>query len=82
MMRDEVLRALCDPREVADAQLVDIGERARERQPCGVRERVSSPRKHLGLGDTESVPAKALGHLQVETQQAATIVHPRHPNAR
>ena len=75
MVRDEVLRALDDPGEIAHAELIGLGKRGSERQSCGVAERPRSAGCDLGSVLVEPLPADLLGGLQIETQEIAMIGH-------
>jgi hypothetical protein len=83
-MRDEVLRALCDPGEIADAELVDRLERSRECQPRRIGERLGPLCLDTSDRWLEPGAANRLGPLEVEAEQIAAVLawHPKHANAR
>jgi hypothetical protein len=74
MVRDEVLRALGDPREIADAQLAAIPEGGRQGEPRRVCERARSARQMRGLFHPKPVSAKLLRARKVEAEEIAPFV--------
>jgi len=74
MMRDERLRALNDPREIADAQLISLSQRRRKREPSRIRKR-PQPLTNKHERRTGSVRnAKTLGDIEVEAEKIAMFV--------
>ena len=72
-MRDEILRALRDPGEVADAELFSLTERRSEHEPGRVGERSGLACGALCLGKREPLQPEPLGDLEVEAEQLAAI---------
>lgn len=71
---DEVLGALDDPAEIADAELLCLGQSAGEGQPCRVGEGSRAAGSELGSSGVETLTPDSLGDLKVETQQIAMVV--------
>ena len=83
MVRDEILCALHDPRQIAHAQLARLGQRKRDRQPSRVTKRPEPLRKRAGLrlGGARRPELFRLG--KIETEEITAIVgHINIPNAR
>ena len=74
MMRDEILRALADPRQITHAQLSAVTKSDREHQPCRIRQRRRPAGRTLGGGDRESPLPQLLGARQVKTEKIAAII--------
>ena len=73
-MGDEVLGALGDPGDVADAQLVRPGERRGNRQPRRIRESTDPERRALGRPRRELSLTQGLRGREVEAENIAPIV--------
>ena len=73
MVRDEILRAPNDPREIADAELFCFSKGYGDAEPSGVTECLSTvgSRAKLFLGWLGG--AQTFGHLQVETQHFTLV---------
>ena len=84
MVGDEVLGALGNPGHVADAELVGLRERRRQRQPGRVGERTSPLGRAFSRRPLQPGVADRLGALEVEAEQVAAVVarHQEHPNGR
>ncbi|HSI82008.1 MAG TPA: hypothetical protein VK919_15310 [Solirubrobacterales bacterium] len=76
-MGDQVLGSLEDPGEVADAELVAVGQDRGDRQPRRIAERLRLTGEMPGFGDRDSVAAKRFRLRQIETQQVAAILSDR-----
>jgi hypothetical protein len=77
MMQDERLRALDDPREIADAQLICPSQSRGKREPSRIGQRPQTI-THKHERRTGSVHnAKALGDIEVEAKEIATFVAPK-----
>ena len=72
-MRNEVLRALDDPAEIADAELVCLGQSAGERQARGVAERSCPTSRELGSVRVEPMTPDSLRRLEIQTEQVTMI---------
>jgi hypothetical protein len=72
-MRDEVLRPLDHPGEVADAELVSLRQRGSESQPGRIGERPRAPRGAFCGSCGEAGGAQRLRLVQVLTEDVATI---------
>ena len=76
------LRALGDPGQVADAQLVRREQRGGEHQPRGIRQRMRSPCGQLGCGQIEPLNPQSLRSPQIDAKKIATVsCHRKHSNA-
>jgi hypothetical protein len=71
---DEVLGALRDPGEVADAELLDLAQGAGEHEPGRLAESRSASGNTLCLARIEPASAESLGHVEVETEKIAAVV--------
>jgi hypothetical protein len=74
MVGDEILRALCDPGEIADAELVDRLKRRRKHQAGRIGERPSALRRPARHDRRESSTADRLRLLEVKTEEFATVI--------
>ena len=80
---DEVLGALADPGEVADAELTTFAQCERDRQPGWVAERAEALRELTRLPLGRSRGPDRLRLRQVEAEQLTTIIrHTKQPNGR
>jgi len=73
-MRDEVLRALGDPGEVADTELVRPRERRRQCQPRWIGKSTRSLGRKPSYRRLEPRASDRLGLLQVEAEKIATVI--------
>ena len=74
MMRDQVLRPLDDPREIADTKLAAAAKRQGEGQPSRVRKSAERFRETLGDLLPEARRAQRFRTGQVETKKIALVV--------
>jgi hypothetical protein len=74
MMRNQILRALADPGQVADAQLTAISQDDGESETRGIRERAGTRGGVLRLGQRETAAAQLLGTREIEAEKLAAIV--------
>ena len=74
MVGDQGLAALDDPRQIADAQLVTLAQRQRERQSGRVRQRPGAGCKTLSIRGGEAVPAQRFRALKVQAEKIAVLV--------
>jgi hypothetical protein len=74
MMRDERLRALNDPRQIADAQLICLSQSRGKREPSriGKRPQPITNKHERRTGTVRN--AKTLGDIEVEAEKIATFV--------
>ena len=75
MVRDEVLRALGDPGEVAYAQLLGLCEGRRKCQTSGVGERRCASGERSGDVRIDSGAPQLLGGIEVEAEELALVGH-------
>jgi len=82
VVRDEVLGALHDPSEIADAELVCITQSQRNRQPRWISESMEAGRGHLGRIVGETHLPQPFCERQVQTEEIALIAagHLQHTN--
>ncbi len=73
MVRDEVLRPLGDPGQIADAQLIRPGQRRRERQSRRIGKSMRPARGRLRYVSVETVRAETLRHVKVEAEKIAAV---------
>ena len=73
VVRDEVLRPLDDPGQVADAQLIRLGKRRRERQPRRISKCTHSIRQLLRSCFIEPRRSELLSAGQIETEKIAAV---------
>src|SRR5438876_6917789 len=74
MVRDEVLRALEHPGEIADAELATVTKRECERQPSRVRESSEWLREPLRRSLVDTCSTQRLGSRQIETKQFIVVL--------
>jgi hypothetical protein len=79
VVRDEVLGALGDPGEVADAELIRSCQRRRQRQPGRIAERASPLGDKTSRRRFEPGAANRLRLLEVEAEKVAAVID-RHEN--
>jgi hypothetical protein len=70
-MRDEVLRPLDDPREVAHAELAAFAQRKGDRQPGRIAKRAEAAGERARLPLRATGSTKGLGLRNVEAKQVA-----------
>ena len=74
MVRDEILRALGDPREIANAQLVGVRQGDGDGQSSRIRDGLSSSSGLACDCRLEALAAESFGYGQVEAEKLAAIV--------
>jgi len=74
MMRNEILRALADPGEVADAELAPVAQGDSDGKTGGIGERPCAAGGHLGRGGQDATAAQRLSTREVEAEKLATVV--------
>src|SRR5713226_6624763 len=72
-MRNEVLGALDDPREIADTQLVPVAQSERDRQPRRVAQRLEADGGAARCAVVKPSLAKRLGKGQVEAEKFTLV---------
>lgn len=77
MMRDQVLCTLGDPTEIADTELIRIGQRGREHQASGVRESLGPAGCLFRLLNGKALPSQGLGFGEVQAEEVTVIVSHR-----
>ena len=75
VVRDEILRALHDPGEIADAEFAALKQRRRERQPCAIGECLGPLRCQLGVLDGQTRSAQLLRSREVDAEEVADVRH-------
>src|SRR5947207_2940803 len=79
---DELFVAAEHPAQIADARLVAVAQRDRDREPCGVAERLCDAGEVVETFDPGLAGAQGFGLGQVEAQQVARVGLDRHAGER
>jgi hypothetical protein len=80
MMGNEVLGALHDPGQVADAEFINVAQCCSNRQPSGIGERPRSTGSGLGCTLVEAAETDAFRGWQIEAEKVAAVI--AHTNGR
>ena len=73
-MRDERLRALDDPGEIANAELISLEQRRSDSEPSRIGKSTGKRRSVPCKGRLQTSLSEPLGNRKVEAKQVATIV--------